>query len=72
MATHLRIHLGKERELYEQPPLIPESIKKCGAVDSRLLPAPLKMAGQTKCSIVFDALQSYQRPHHVTRCARHQ
>ena len=23
MATHLRIHLGKERELYEQPPLVP-------------------------------------------------
>jgi hypothetical protein len=22
MATHLRIHLGKERELYEQPPLV--------------------------------------------------
>jgi len=23
MATYLRIHLGKERELYEQPPLVP-------------------------------------------------
>ncbi|MDF7815475.1 MULTISPECIES: DUF4158 domain-containing protein [Hymenobacter] len=23
MATHLRIHLGKERDLYEQPPVVP-------------------------------------------------
>lgn len=25
MATHLWIHLGKERELYEQPPLVPSA-----------------------------------------------
>ncbi|AMJ67738.1 DUF4158 domain-containing protein [Hymenobacter sp. PAMC 26628] len=34
MATHLRIHLGKERELYEHPPLVP------AAEQARVFTAP--------------------------------